>query len=63
VSAAAAVRDLMGRSDLLRRRWPTLSVDQRRAIVLAVLDPVRVLPARTGLNKFDPRRFEFVWRA
>jgi len=59
---SAVVKDFVGRSGVLAKRWPSLSVDQRRAIVAAVLDHVRVMPARKGYNKFDPTRFEFVWR-
>lgn len=59
---STAVKGLVGRSGVLAKRWPSLSVEQRRAIVAAVLDQVRVLPARKGLNRFDPTRFELVWR-
>jgi len=59
---SAAVKGLVGRSKVLAKRWPSLSVEQRRAIVAAVLDHARVLPARKGFNRFDPTRFELVWR-
>ncbi len=60
---SAVVKDLVGRSGVLAKRWPSLSVDQRRAIVAAVLDHVRVNPAVRGRNTFDPTRFQFMWRA
>jgi site-specific DNA recombinase len=63
------------RSDWLRRQvavtsrpadikgdWPSLEVEQRRAIIQSVLDAVVVKPAaRTG-GRFDPSRVEVVWR-
>lgn len=60
---SAVVKDFVGRSGVLAKRWPSLSVDQRRAIVAAVLDHVQVNPAVRGRNTFDPTRFQFMWRA
>ncbi len=60
---ASAVKGFIGRSRVLAKRWRSLTVEQRRAVIAAVVDHVRVLPARKGSTKFDPTRFEIVWRA
>lgn len=54
--------DYVGRSGSLRRRWPELGFDRQRAILAAVLAEVLVRPGRRGFNRFDPSRFELVWR-
>lgn len=58
----AVLAEYVGRSGALRRRWPELGFDRQRAILAAVLAEVRVRPGRRGLNRFDPNRFELVWR-
>lgn len=54
--------EYVGRSGTLRRRWPELGFDRQRAILAAVLAEVLVRPGRRGFNRFDPSRFELVWR-
>ena len=56
------VRELVGQGTALRARWSTLNLDQKRAIIGAVLDRVIVKPATHG-NRFDTSRFEPVWKA
>lgn len=51
-----------GKAGMLRRRWPDLTLDQRHAIIRAVLQQVLVGPGRRGYNRFDPGRFDMVWR-
>ena len=46
----------------LAKRWATLTVDERRAILKAVLDKVVAHPAVPGRNKFDPNLIEPIWR-
>ncbi len=46
----------------LREQWTTLPLSRQHAIVSAVLDHVIVGPGRRGLNRFDPSRFQPVWR-
>lgn len=58
----AVLADYVGRSRALRRRWPELGFDRQRAILAAVLAEVLVRPGRRGFNRFDPSRFELVWR-
>ena len=43
--------------------WPKLPLTRQHAIVAAVLDHLVVAPGRRGYNRFDPSRFEPVWRA
>jgi site-specific DNA recombinase len=52
----------LGRGKLLRERWAGLSVEERHAVISAVLAYVEVGPGRRGLNRFDPNRFRLVWR-
>jgi hypothetical protein len=47
----------------LRTSWPQLTLDQRRAVLTAVLERVVVDPAlRPRRPTFDPRRVEVCWR-
>ncbi len=54
--------EYVGRSGTLRKRWPELGFDRQRAILGAVLAEVLVQPGKRGFNRFDPSRFELVWR-
>ncbi|HVC40419.1 MAG TPA: recombinase family protein [Candidatus Saccharimonadales bacterium] len=58
-----ALRELAGGGDPLRRRWPDLNLDQRRAIIATVLDRVAVSRSRLrGRVQFDPGRLDPVWK-
>jgi hypothetical protein len=59
---ATVLAEYVGRSGVLRRRWPELGFDRQRSILAAVLAEVLVRPGRRGFNRFDPSRFELVWR-
>jgi site-specific DNA recombinase len=49
----------VGRPGVLRKKWVDLSVDQRRAIIGAMLGQVRVLPApHPGRPRFDAERVQ-----
>ncbi len=61
-SQAGALSGHVGHADALRERWPSLSIDQRHAILGAALAHVTVNPARRGFNQFDPQRFDLAWR-
>lgn len=52
----------LGNGKLLRRRWAGLSIEQRHAVISAVLTHAEVGPGRRGLNRFDPDRFRLIWR-
>ena len=63
LSHSSAVSDYVGDADLLRERWADLPLTGQHAVVAAVLDHLIVRSARRGYNRFDPKRFEPVWRA
>lgn len=50
----------------LAERWPSMSVDHRRALLELLLDHVDVLPSGSRIGKprawFDPERLEPAWR-
>jgi DNA invertase Pin-like site-specific DNA recombinase len=52
----------VGHSDRLRADWDGLDLSQQHAIVAAVIDSIRVGPARRGYNRFDESRLEPVLR-
>jgi hypothetical protein len=43
--------------------WPSLPLDEQRAIIVEVVDHVTVGPAVRGRNTFDPTRITITWRA
>lgn len=51
-----------GRSEQLRADWEAMTLERRRALIAAALHHVIVLPGRRGFNKFQPERFQLVWR-
>lgn len=63
LSRTSALDGYVGEAETLRKRWGDLNLSRQRAIVAAVLDHVVVNPGRRGFNRFDPSRFEPVWRA
>src|SRR5262249_36157468 len=52
----------VGHSDRLRADWDGLDLSQQHALVAAVVDSVRVGPARKGYNRFDESRLAAAWR-
>jgi site-specific DNA recombinase len=59
----AAVAPYMGRPGALAAAWPGLSLDQRRAIVSAVIDRVMVSRSTKRGPGFDSSRVFVEWRA
>jgi len=49
--------------DDLRDAWAVLSLDRRRAIIVAVVDRVTLAPATGVRNRFNPDRVRLTWRA
>jgi DNA invertase Pin-like site-specific DNA recombinase len=47
---------------LLRQQWPKLNVDQRRAVLAAVIDRIEIKPGEIGC-RFDPSRIDITWAA
>lgn len=62
VSAPSPAVPYLGKVDALRSAWPSLSLDQRRAIVAAVVDAVVIVPGRRGGGKVDLSRVDVRWR-
>lgn len=51
-----------GHGSQLRERWDDLSIERQHAIISAVLAYVIAKPGRRGYNRFDPSRFDLIWR-
>ncbi|MDP9265697.1 MAG: recombinase family protein [Chloroflexota bacterium] len=51
-----------GRPGALAKAWPDLDIDQRRAVIGALVERVEVGSAVRGHNYFDPGRVAVVWR-
>jgi DNA invertase Pin-like site-specific DNA recombinase len=61
-SGVGAAGEFVGRAGVLRDAWEAFDLDRRQAVVASVVARVMVAPGRPGLNRFDPGRFEVVWR-
>lgn len=61
-SNVSALADHVGRGGRLRERWPSMTADQQSAVLRAILVEVRVGRAVRGRNRFQPERFQIVWR-
>jgi DNA invertase Pin-like site-specific DNA recombinase len=59
----APLRPWVGRKGALRKAWPALSIDERRAIVGAVVDTVTIAPTAKRGERFDEDRISVQWRA
>lgn len=46
-----------------RELWPEMALDQRRAVLRAVIDSVVLAPGRRGYNRFDASRLRINWLA
>jgi site-specific DNA recombinase len=58
----SALDDYVHRPGALRAAWPTLTASRQHAIIAAILAHITVGGAVRGLNRFDPRRLNPVWR-
>jgi DNA invertase Pin-like site-specific DNA recombinase len=63
VTHLGAIAGLSGDPEAFQEGWKRRNLEQRRAVIRAVLDRVIVHPAARGRNTFDRDRFEPVWRA
>lgn len=61
-SSVATIAEYVGRAGLLRERWPGMAIDKQNAIFRGMLVEIIVNPGRRGYNRFDPDRFEPIWR-
>lgn len=53
---------LVGAGDRLRKAWPSMTLEEQRFVLGAVVDHVEVMPAKPPKNRFDPYRLVPVWR-
>ena len=58
----AGIGDRLGAPGELRRSWPTLTFDKRRAALGLVVDFVTVAPTTRATNYFNPDRVSLDWR-
>lgn len=58
----SALDEFVHRPGALRAAWPSLTLSRQRAIIAAVLAHITVDRAVRGLNRFDARRLDPVWR-
>jgi site-specific DNA recombinase len=58
----SALDEFVHRPGALRAAWPSLPLTRQHAIIAAILAHISVGPAVRGLNRFDPRRLDPVWR-
>jgi site-specific DNA recombinase len=61
VTTTAPIEAMVGNYDDLFKRWARMNVSQQRAVVTTVLERVDVNPANPR-KKWDPERFDPVWR-
>jgi site-specific DNA recombinase len=61
LSPTTPIDGYVGEADLLRAAWMGLPLSRQQAIVRVLLDRVIAHPAQPGA-KFDPNRFEPIWR-
>ncbi|HUO74293.1 MAG TPA: recombinase family protein [Solirubrobacteraceae bacterium] len=62
LSRSSVLDRYIGNGDALRADWDSLDLSQQHALVAAVVDSIRVGPARRGYNRFDESRLTPVWR-
>jgi site-specific DNA recombinase len=56
----SALDGYAGAGERLRGEWDGLNLDQRRAIIAALVDHVEVLPQSS--SRFDPEMIQILWR-
>jgi site-specific DNA recombinase len=62
-NGTTAIAEVVGKSGALAKAWPGLSLDQKRAIIAAVLDHVVIARAkRDPRGAFNDDRLTLVWR-
>lgn len=59
---SSALEGYVGNAEHLRAQWSDLAPDRQRAIIGAIINHVTVNAAVIGRTRFDPSRFEIIWR-
>lgn len=62
ISGTHRIDPYVGNASALKDAWADLPLSRQQAIIITVLDHVRVDPATHGRNTFDPDRFTPLWR-
>lgn len=57
----AAVEPLR-QPDVLRREWPSLSLEKKRKVLGTIIDHITIAPTSKANNKFDPDRVDVTWK-
>jgi site-specific DNA recombinase len=63
IGAPAGIAAALAGAGALRTSWPELDHDTRRDVLGALIERIEIGPGIRGLNKFDPRRVNVIWRA
>jgi hypothetical protein len=58
LTSTTALEPFAGRKGVLEKSWPTLTMDQQRAIIRAALGTVRILRGEPGRPSFDKKRVQ-----
>ncbi|MBU1494937.1 MAG: hypothetical protein KJ956_13345 [Actinobacteria bacterium] len=61
LSPTTPIDGYVGQADLLRAAWTGLTLSRQKAIVRVLVERLIAHPAKPG-GKFDPDRFEPIWR-
>ena len=61
LNRVATLRAMAGTGQVLRAKWPAMSIDERRVVVHAALDHVVVLAAEPPRQIFRPERLQPAW--
>ncbi len=62
VALRGATAELIGAGGALRDTWENLSFDQRRGVLVAVIDSIVIAPRTRAMNRFDPDRVDVRWK-
>nr|WP_239070029.1 recombinase family protein [Streptomyces sp. SID13666] len=60
--AAYAKKNAKPKSTNMAEAWPTLEVEQQRAIAAEMFEAIILMPATKASNRFNPERLQVVWR-
>ena len=58
----AASAAMVAEPDVLRREWPAMSLDRRRAVLATLIDHITVAKSTRRDHKFDPGRVDVLWK-
>ena len=61
LSRITALRSMAGTGRTLARKWPAMTIDERRGVVQAAIDHVVVLAAEPPRQVFRPERLQPAW--